>query len=205
MGDELLSALKGLRWSTAFRTYGNAHATLIGLLVDWWVDAAPAERWALEGGPSFAHLQRGIGGGLCDAILGQADRAKGVVEVEGTRHPYTIDKLGSFFGSALEDLKGLEFAIFLAYAYTPQGRGEGRVFPPPPFEEFTERGLAITRAYPARQIAILSLEKTFERQRRGPRARNEYYMGTPSRIRGALIQDGDVLGEIEIVAGGPQS
>jgi hypothetical protein len=184
----------------AFRTFGNSHATLVGLIVDWWITAAPGSRWALEGGLSFGYHPRGIGGGICDAILGEGDAARGlaevargVVEVEGTRYDETLLKIGRFFSSTSVDLQGLEFGVFLAYAYFPQGRGPKRAIAPLSLEAFIERGRVVTKENPGKHLAILALDKRWERQRSGLRARNEYAMGSPERIRGALLMNGDLI------------
>lgn len=37
MSTELLTRLESVRWNIISQTYGSSHATLIGLLVDWWM------------------------------------------------------------------------------------------------------------------------------------------------------------------------
>jgi hypothetical protein len=68
-GVNLLNSLKDTKWDVAAKTYGNNHATLIGLLVDWWISLAPAIHRAIESGPSYGHFKKGVGGGMCDAIF----------------------------------------------------------------------------------------------------------------------------------------
>lgn len=197
---EVLDSLRAVRWDVAFRVYGNSHATLIGLLVDWWIGAKPDARWALEGGPSHSYTPGGIGGGLCDAILGEGESSLGVVEVEGTRIQSTIEKMGKFLTSTLTDLQTLSFGIFLAYAYEPIGRGEARTIAPLPLNTLVEYAITATRDVPGKHVAILTLDKQWSRVRSGPRARNEYYMGTPVRVRGALVSSGDLLIRDQIIA-----
>ena len=201
----LLDALREARWDVAFRVYGNSHATLIGLLVDWWISARPGLRWALEGGPSHSYTPRGIGGGICDAILGEGESSLGVVEVEGTRLKSTIEKMGKFLTSTLTDLQTLTFGIFLAYAYEPVGRGEVRTIAPLPLNTLVEHAITATRGVPDKQVAILTLDKQWSRVRSGPRARNEYYMGTPALVRGALISNGDLVVGDDLIARAPET
>jgi hypothetical protein len=193
--DTLLTSLAAVRWSTALRVFGNDHGTLVGLLVDWWISGNPATRWALEGGPSFGYNVKGVGGGQCDAILGEGATSRGLIEVEGTRYLYTLEKIGKFFGSTHAEMQSLQFAIFLAYAYGPTGVGPKRHLPPVTLEAHVEVAKELTAAYPGRYLAVLALDKTYERQKAGPRHRNEYYWGRPWRIRGALLANGDIVDE----------
>ena len=78
-GKSLLKSLANVRWDVAGRTYGNDHATLIGLIIHWWISLSRKDHWALEGGPSFGYRKRGTGrGGKCDAILCNQEAAVGV-------------------------------------------------------------------------------------------------------------------------------
>ena len=198
--ENLLTSLERARWGVALRTFGSSHATLIGLLVDWWVSGAPRSRWALEGGPSFGYRSRGVrGGGQCDAILGEGQSSKGIVEVEGSRYEDTLLKIGKFFGAEHSDLATLEFGVFLAYATGPQGRGPMRTIHPLPLDTYIAIGKRITKEHPGKQLAILVLDKEYERQGRGSRARSEYYAGRPDRISGSLIQDGEQVASQPIV------
>jgi len=194
MRDDLLASLESVRWDTALRTFGNSHATLVGLLVDWWISGSPLDRYALEGGPSFGYRSRSTGGGgQCDAILVEGELSRGVVEVEGTRYHDTIDKIGKFFAAEYSDLATLEFGVLLAYPTGPQGRGQGRTITALPLDEFVRRGQRVTKEYVGRQLAILVLDKEWEPQQSGPRARTEYYQGRPAQVRGSLLQDGKEL------------
>jgi len=199
--SELLSSLERVRWHIARHTYGSSHCTLIGLLVDWWISGNPQTRYALESGPSFGYRPRAEkGGGQCDAILVQEGTSRGVIEVEGgfqngasniERYLITIDKIGKYFAAEYEDLKTLEFGIFLAYP-TRKEHMTGLL----PMEEFVERGLAVTREHREKQLAVLVLDKKLETQQSGPRARgNIYYKTTPNQIRGVLLESGTIIAE----------
>lgn len=195
MDDNILTSLAQARWQTASRTYGNSHATLIGLLVDWWVSGTPEHRWVLEGGPSFGYRpQAQKGNGQCDAVLGEGAVNKGIIEVEGTRHTWTIEKIGKFFAAEYPEFSSLTFAIFLAYAYGPAGKGKARTIPPLPLDEYVAQAKDVTAHHPGKSVVVLALDKAWEPQVKGsPRARSEYYWGRPSRLTGAYVVGGSEM------------
>jgi len=202
MTNDLLTSLqKQVRWNTAFHTFGSNHNTLIGLLVDWWVSCEPHHE-VIEGAPSFALRAEG-GGGVGDAILVEQGLCKGVIEVEGgyvdaggreeplKKYFYAIDRIGKYFIPEDPDWKDLEFGIFLAY---PTVSKHMRM--PLPINEFVEKGKVVVRNHQGMQLVILTLDKRWEPQTRGIRARkndsHDYYKGSPFRVTGVLIKDGEV-------------
>jgi hypothetical protein len=192
---DLLGSLSHANWQLAARVFGNSHATLTGLLVDWWISASPSSRWALDGGPSFAHLEKGLGGGLCDAVLGEGDNALGVIEVEGSRYDDTLRKIGRFFASTKPGLRNLRFGVFLAYAYSPVGRGDDKHFERMPMEHFLDLGSSISSANPDKQLALLTLDKMYGQAYTDPRLLGGWYLGRPAVMNGALIENGQVSSE----------
>lgn len=199
ISENLLKDLEKVRWHIARNTYGSSHCTLIGLLVDWWISGNPQARYTLEGGPSFVPRSRSEGGGgQCDAILVQDGTSRGVVEVEGgflsgarelERYLTTIDKIGKYFAAGYPDLQSLEFGIFLAYPTRKEYMVDSL-----PMEEFVRRGLAVTTEHSRKQLVILTLDKKWDPQRSGPRARgNIYYQASPYQITGALLKNGEVI------------
>ena len=193
--DMHMIALQDLRrvpWNIAARIYGNNHASLIGLLTHWWVSASPQTRWALESGPSFGYHARGVGGGMCDALLCENDQALGVLEVEGARGRYAAEKIGNFFGSDLEYYRCLSFGILVLYPYSPVGRGDDRHFPQPGEDaETIEAVTDVSRRHPQKVIAVVTLDKVYNRHQNGVRARNEYYAGELSQVTGFLYREGN--------------
>jgi hypothetical protein len=189
---DLLNDLGTMLWGSAVRTYGNAHSSLIGLFVHWWISALPGRRWALESGPSsgYTNAEQKVAG-RCDALFGEDQSAVGLLEVEGSRHEYTARKLGHFFEAAYAELRSLEFAIFVAYRWP----GSGRRYPPP-LDEPTRRALRdVSTAYPKKQIVVITVDKRYERGGIPIRARRDYFCGTPHEIRGVLFQNGSRIGE----------
>jgi hypothetical protein len=191
-GSQLLRSLCDARWTTITRTFGNAHSTMIGILVDWWTSGAPGSRWALDGGPSLGYRARSVGGGgQCDALLCEHGDAVGVVEVEGTRILSTIDKIGRFFASDDPDFQSLRFAVCLLYAYTPQGRGPKRRFLPVMSGEAQQRLLTLSATCADKSVILVAIEKDYDRHQKGIRCRSEYYYGTSCRITGTLFMNGE--------------
>jgi len=192
MSDKsLISDLASVDWAVAVNTYGNDHSTLIGFLVRWWISGHKGRYWAVESGPSFGYHKRGTkGGGQCDAVLCRDEAAVGIVEVEGTRPVYTIEKVGKFFGSDYEDFRSLEFAIILIYAYMPVGQGDKRGFVPCATPEVLTAVRNVSAKYPTKDLVMITLEKTYSHPPPGIRCRTEYYWGTPSHIRGVLFRGG---------------
>lgn len=196
----LLLELKRVNWEVAFRTYGNNHSTLIGLLVNWWITGGPF-RWALEGGPSIGMIseeEERRDRRACDAILSEGGKSLGALEVEGSRHIETIEKLGGFFSSRQEDLATLQFGLFLGYHSRAVGRGAEREVEPLPAKRWAEVARGITERYPAREIVLLGMEKEWRPEQRGPRSRSEYYQCHPIRVWGLSVRDGVASASLEL-------
>jgi hypothetical protein len=188
----LLAELQSARWFVAGRTIGNDHATLIGLLVDWWVSLAPRDHWVLEGGPGNGYSRRGARG-QCDALLCSGAQAFGVLEVEGSRYDYTVKKVGSFFAARIPDYRSLRFAVLVLYTYEPVGRGGGRRLPPAVTPDTLRVVRQVSAAYPDHELALVSVDKRYVRHAEGLRSRNEYYFGEPARIVGHLFKRGEQI------------
>ena len=186
----LLMSLKTVPWVVASRTFGNNHATLIGLLVNWWVLASPQTRWALESGPAFGYRGHGVGGGMCDALLCEGAEVCGVLEVEGTRSKYTAEKIGKFFTAEIEHYRSLSFGILVLYAYSPSGKGKERAYQAARDEETIQEVLRISKSFPEKGIIVITLDKLYKRQSTGIRSRNEYYWGELSKVKGFLYERG---------------
>ena len=198
-----LEMMKEIDWEVAMKTFGNNHSTLIGLIVSWWIMGDPDTRTALDSGPSFGHRGRNEGGGgACDAVLLQDHVAKGIVEVEGSRYERTIEKIGKYFEAEYDHLKTLEFGILLAYSIGPEGRGDERRIKSPPKHEILSRVKEVTSRYHDKAIAVVILDKEFERITEGLRSKSEYYCCTPQKIDGYLVKEGKIVDECTFAAGG---
>ena len=186
MNKRLLNNLKDARWHVALRTFGNDHATLIGLLVDWWISNDPDRHWVVEAGPS----SRGEKRGRCDAVFCVDSSAVGVLEVEGTRYNETLEKIGDFFTSEESDLQSLRFGIFLGYPISARGRGKARKVPPLPLDCWERIAKQLTAEHIGKDLVILALEKKWEPKVLGLRTRNQYYKCRPTKIHGVQCRDG---------------
>ncbi len=186
----LLKSLQNVKWGVAFKTFGSSHSTLIGLLADWWISSNLHGNMVLDEGCTFGYHRKGKGSFRCDAVLLEGDIAKGIVEVEGSGHGKTIEKIGKFF-QARDEWKTLEFGIFLAYPTDVSGRKEKRHFDFDPCEkELFEVGKKISAESPKKKLVILILKKEYKRIKSGLRSKNPYYAGTPIKVYGKLFLNG---------------
>jgi hypothetical protein len=186
----LLRSLQGVPWNVAARIFGNNHASLIGLFTHWWVSLSPQTRWVLESGPSYGYHTKGIGGGMCDALLYDGEEALGVLEVEGTRGKYTAEKMGQFFNAEIEYYQSLSFGILVLYAYSPRGKGQERAYPQAQDEETIKQVIHVSSNYPNKAIIVVTMDKSYNRRNTGVRSRNEYYWGELSKVMGVLYEQG---------------
>jgi len=187
--EKLLKYLQNVRWHVAGKTFGNDHATLIGLLVDWWISLSPATHTALESGPSNGYSRKGMRG-QCDALLCNNELPVGVLEVEGSRYLYTAKKIGSFFATRYPELKSLQFGILVLYTYESVGRGKDRYLPSSEDADTLQEVQSLTGKFPDKSVVVISIDKQYVRQCSGIRAQTEYYFGEPSKIQGRLFCNG---------------
>lgn len=188
--QQLAELLGTARWHVAARTFGNDHATLIGIIVDCWVSAG-LQYSALEGGPSFKRKGSGMtGAGVCDALLCRDGQALGVLEVEGGRKPQTVGKVDRYFAADYPDLLSLEFGICLFYTFTPTGRGSQRAYPSPVDDSVKQAVEEVSRHNPTKLLAVVTLDKSFDRHVSGIRTRSEYYLGHVSQVRVSVYCEG---------------
>ena len=188
--NSIFNSLKKNNWEVVARTYGNNHSTLIGLLVNWWISLSP-KHTAIESGPTNGYKNAGERG-QCDALFCSNEVSLGLLEVEGTRIPSTLNKIQYFFnpGNNRSDLKSLEFAIFFIYNYEPKGKGKERKFTRVITEDIRNQIQEITQNNSNKYIILIGLDKIYMRKVHGVRKYNDYYKGTPSCITGELFQNG---------------
>lgn len=203
MSENILKSLQNAKWEVAFKTFGSNHSTLIGLLVSWWISSdSHGSRFVLDEGCTFRYHRKGKGSTRCDAVLLEGDSSKGIVkgivEVEGSRHGETIEKMGNFF-QAGNEWKTLEFGIFLAYPTYISGQKEKRNFYFDPCEnKLFEMGQKISAKSPNKSLVILILEKKYERINSGLRCKTEYYAGRPTKVYGKIFLNGKAIAEMTL-------
>jgi hypothetical protein len=185
----LLDDLARADWRVAARVYGNDHATLIGLVVAWWVKSGE-NRTALEGGPSAGQGRRGG----CDAVLLEDEEAAVVVEVEGERYLEALERIGRFFAAKRPELGKLKAGVLVSYSYEVAGRGEARHFSDVPLAGLERAAAGLTGDHPGKAVAIVALHKQYERCRLGVRSVSELYCGAVSGITAVEVSEGEVRG-----------
>lgn len=183
----VISDFGGIDWPVAFRTFGNDHSTLIGLIVSWWVNLDPIHG-ALDGGFSIPISTRGGKRAVCDAVLLRAGKPVGIVEVEGSdrRHQATLKALRDYL--RYRELE-LEFGIFLAYRTKAVGRGAQRSVPSIAGKVADWRkGLVVPAG---KRIFFLGLEKLWTPVD-GIRKKTGYYQCAPREVWGLTLSKEDV-------------
>ena len=185
----LLDSLAAARWHVAAKTYGNCHATLVGIVVDWWV-SQQSNHCALESGPSYRPIGHGMKGtGVCDALLCEADRRLGVVEVEGgsrKKRGWAVEKVGHFLTQPGE-LEKLRFALLVFYRYGPRGRADKKSFPDAVDDTDIKTIEAASVRYPQKIILVVGIEKRYEPP---VFAHGPYYSGRLFRVSGRAYLGG---------------
>ena len=197
-GSGMMESLAQVPWSVVARTYGNTHATLIGLLVNWWVGLSPRSNWALEGGISAAKSSKTKGkkkgpacAALCDLVLCMRSEPVGAVKVEGSKPLAAIEKLESILATDREELRSLRFAVLVLHTYEAAGRGEKRTLPPAASPEVLSRIEELSGKFPDKRIVVILVDRKYERRNQGVRSLNEHYWGTTESIQGILFEGGE--------------
>ena len=118
--EQILESLRCLDWDVLSHTYGNSHASLVGLVGSWWLrQDGSACRSVADGSPGFPD---GTGGRPKhpDLLLCEDEQVVGLVECEGTHYCKTIGKLLGILGQRHCVLRSVRFVLLVLYA--TQGR-----------------------------------------------------------------------------------
>ncbi len=190
---DIFNSLETIDWRIVANTYGNNHSTLIGLIVHWWISQSPEQHQVLEGAPPHGFIEEGIQKlGQGDALLCQDRKPVGVVEVEGTRWPYTARKIGHYFDSQVPRYEDINFGVLMMYVTGAKGRGTEKAFPSAAHPETIGIVEDITAKRPGKAIIVITLDKRLlhvsERI-----IDNHYYSGEPSKIVGDLYVAGKII------------
>jgi hypothetical protein len=199
-GLGMMESLSQVPWSVVARTYGNTHATLTGLLVNWWVGLSPRSNWALEGGISASRGSKIKGkrkgpacAALCDAVLCLRSEPVGAVTVAGSKPLAAVEKLGGILATDREELRSLRFAILVLHTYEAAGRGEKRTLPPAASPEILTKVEELSGKFPDKRIIVIAVDRKYERRKQGVRSLNEHYWGTAESIQGILYEAGEEM------------
>lgn len=179
--NDIVTKLKNADWEVAARTYGNNHATLIGIIAAWWNKLDPRHR-VFEGGPSHGRKSREGRRGQCDAILSdRSGKPRIALEVEGTRYDGTIEKLRYFLEEHKDrnpDLDGVDAAILVLYGYSLKGRKDERACLPIDRDAIARTiKQELSRTIQPNKLALVIVEKALcaHIKKESLRARNDYY------------------------------
>lgn len=189
--DDLIRELAHAEWNGLARTYGNSHATLIGMLVLWWTKSRPT-RYAFEGGPCHGTRDtdgKGTGRGACDAILAENGSPSVVLEVEGTRYAETISKMGRYLKSSRSDLDGIHTAVMVAYSWKQ---------PCPPADDLRMKMASLSEEHRGKHCILILIDKAMDENAAGLRLRNTYYRASLSRVTAVPFLDGTALTEVQL-------
>lgn len=182
----IFESLSAVRWPVASHTYGNSHASLIGLLVEWWISLSPDCHTALDGAPSHGKGNAG----QADAVFCRHEEPVGVLEVEGTDHLKKLKSIVKYFDTARPELKSIWFGVLVLYRTAPKGTGKKRQYPhveESVFKSIEER----TSTHRGRAIIAIDLDKGFRRFESGVRSSSKgYYFGTIRKATGRLFAQG---------------
>jgi hypothetical protein len=189
----VFESLSSARWHVAHRTFGSSHATLIGLLVDWWVSLSP-DHTALDGAPSHGKGNAGQG----DVMFCRQEEPVGVLEVEGTKPLAKVESIVKYFNTERRELKSVWFGVLLLYSYAPFGRGEERQYRSAEDDGIIDAVQQATSPHPGRAIITIALDKEFSRIKSGVRSTSEYYSGTTRKVIATLFTGGKKARPIEL-------
>ena len=171
------------------QTYGNFHATLIGLFVKWWVTMSQ-EHSAMDSGPTYKYHKKGEGSIHCDALLFDDGNPVGVLEVEGIHPEQALDRICRFLDTEDGYWGPLQFGILVVYAYGPTGRGINRQIPDIKSEELEK--LVERKTKPIYLVCVNKHYPGKESRNRDTHARfhsnsSEYYHGQIEKITVAQL------------------
>jgi hypothetical protein len=189
-----IESLKDIDWQTAVRTYGNDHATLIGLFVAWWNNLGEKNR-ALEGGPSDGGHNHDTRKGwvTCDALLLSNEKEPAfVLEVEGGNYTKALKRIRRFFETQDVRVRPNSGAILCAYTYAPKGRGDKREVPgiESLLPGVKQDARSLLRGFPDKVIVLVTIDKKLDRSADGIRQKNDYYPCMVTKIAGIELRHG---------------
>ncbi|MBE7420073.1 MAG: hypothetical protein HS128_20410 [Ideonella sp.] len=187
---DLLNSLRRANWHVATRTYGSSHATLIGVIADWWVKLEPDQHTVLDGAPSFGDRNAG----WCDLMLCDGHTPRGVVEVEGTKPLDKLATLEGYFGSKKPSLGEMTFGLLLLYAYFIKGRKPNRRYPRAESPEVYAEALRVSAKHPSKALFLVAVDKSVDRDPGHVRLASPYHIGSVCLVTASVLLDGQEHG-----------
>jgi hypothetical protein len=181
----LYQSLHFANWGVAARTFGSSHATLIGLLVEWWLRQDPTHT-ALDGAPSHGTENAG----WCDVMFLHGGMPAGVLEVEGTKPFEKLRTIERYFASRREELGSIQFGLLMLYSYSPRGRGSERTYPPAETPAIYSEALRLSSAHRQKPLILIALDKVIDEHGCSIRSTSPYYAGRTHTVTAAFLRGG---------------
>jgi len=197
------------------RIYGNSHSTLIGLCVDWWLKRGK-DNLVLEGVPQLKAVSDKLNCEnppypdemrfrckakeliksdaknpkcVCDALFANNDgKIKGLLEVEGTKYAYILEKVAEYFRQANENQNGiyggLEFAVVVFYPTTENNSFENYLTKKGKKENIQEaiEYLFEQKNKKNRNVYIINIIKKKDLEKFKKKDYSDYYQIVPNEI-----------------------
>ncbi len=185
----LFSSLCDANWNVAARTFGSSHATLIGVLGEWWIRQSPSSHTVLDGAPSHGNGNAG----WCDLMLCRDEMPVGIVEVEGTKPLQKLETLNSYFVSDRKEMSDISFGMLLVYSYAPKGSGCNRNYPKAVTPDVHSATIDLTSKNTEKPLILIAVDKHIDNNRSTIRAVSQYYSGTTNRVTASLFLNGKVI------------
>jgi hypothetical protein len=185
-GTAILDSLAKAHWHVARRTYGNSHATYIGMLVDWWVSQDVVRHSALDGSPQFG---RSEGKAAPDALLCSDGIAVGVIEVEGNCQEDKAGKFAAYFAD--QTVPNLQFGLLLLYeSNLRREESRGRAASLAALNEVA----SVSAKHPSKDIVVVELSK-YRMERPAWESSKGYYDGAVGDVKACLYRNGGAQGK----------
>lgn len=185
----LFSTLYDANWNVAARTFGSSHATLIGVLGEWWIRQSPSSHTVLDGAPSHGNRNAG----WCDLMLCRNEIPVGAVEVEGTKPLQKLETLNSYFISDRIEMSDISFGILLVYSYAPKGSGHNRNYPEAKTPAIESKAKNLTSNNTEKPLILIAVDKHIDSNRSAIRAVSKYYSGTTIRVTASVFLNGNEI------------
>ncbi|MFH0978969.1 MAG: hypothetical protein V1837_06755 [Candidatus Woesearchaeota archaeon] len=198
-------SFRNVRWDTLTSTYGSFHATLIGLIVEWWVHL-DKENSAFDEGPAATMNPNGKNSKRVDLLLCRNKVPYAVVEIEGSDWENKLSTFEQFFGQQKDkySFESIQVGIFILYpASMQQGRPRKglKVFDQIFMSLFQEKVAGLLKN---KRLFVITVDESLYNYSkiRSPwdklRQKNDYYSYDMSRVR-LFAFNGDTRPEMEIV------
>lgn len=188
--SSLLEDLAKVPWAALSKVYGNAHASMIGLITRWWIDLDQSAHWILDGAPAYQGNK-----GKADALFGDESGPVGVLEVEGNDYQAKAVTIRRYFESTRPELKGIWFGLLVLYSYDVTGAGAKRHFVSAEDTATLRLAADITKVCQGTELVVVTIGKLYHHEVGGIRATIDYFSGSADKVQAISFVSGKVKGQ----------